>query len=99
MRSLPAKDREKVLALVALLEEEGSRLGRPFATHLEDRIYEPRVRISTMRYRVLYFFWRLRTIVLTHGFIKRGASVPAGEITRAKRFREAWRAVHGGADR
>ncbi len=98
MRGLPAKHRAKVLASVTLLEEEGNRLGRPVAAHLEDGIYELRVRVSTIRYRILYYFWKRRTIVLTHGFVKKDAPVPASEIERAESFREEWWADHGGAD-
>lgn len=98
MRGLPNKHRAKVLASVALLEEEGNRPGRPFAAHLEDGIYELRIRVSTIRYRILYYFWKRGTIVLTHGFVKKGALVPAREIERAKRFKGEWWADHGGGD-
>ncbi len=77
MRSLPTKDRAKVLASVTLLEEERSSLGQPFTAPLEEGIYELSVRISTMRCRRLYLFWKRRTIALTHGFVKNGASVSA----------------------
>jgi len=96
MESLPTRDRAKVAAWIDLLEEEGPELGRPYAAKLEAGIYELRVRVATLRYRILYFFWTGKRIVLTHGFVKKGGPVPKEELARAKRFRQDWLKRHGG---
>jgi len=87
---LNRKDRAKVLAAIDLLEEEGPNLHRPYADFLKDRIYELRVRVSRIRYRILYFFCNRTDIVLTHGFKKRVKKVPETEIERARGYKEDW---------
>ena len=87
---LNRKERAKVLARIDLLEEEGPKLRRPYAGYLRDDIYELRVRISRIQYRVLYFFWSGTDIVLTHGIKKKVKRVPENEIDRAVRYREDW---------
>ena len=96
MASLPARDQGKVAAWIDLLEEKGPKLGRPYAARLEAGIYELRVRVATLRYRILYFFCTGRLIVLTHGFVKKSGPVPKRELERAKRFKEDWLERHGG---
>lgn len=88
------KERAKVLAAVDLLEEEGPNLYRPYADYLRDGVHELRVRVSRVRYRVLYFFWDRRDIVLTHGITKKTGRVPETEIDRAVRCREDWLRRH-----
>jgi phage-related protein len=87
---LNQKERQKALAAIDLLEEEGPNLHRPYADTLEDGIHELRVRISTLRYRIFYFFCNRYDIVLTHGFKKKVAQVPKTEIRRASRYRDDW---------
>lgn len=87
---LDRKDRQKVLAAIDLLGEEGPNLRRPYADTLADGIHELRVRVSTLQYRVLYFFFDRRDIVLTNGFRKTGARVPKQEIQRACAYRDDW---------
>ena len=96
LANLPAKDRAKVAAWIDLLEERGPELGRPYAARLEAGIYELRVRVATVRYRVLYFFWTGRRIVLTHGFVKKSGLVPKRELERAQRFKRDWLERYGG---
>ncbi|MDD5219816.1 MAG: type II toxin-antitoxin system RelE/ParE family toxin [Candidatus Bipolaricaulis sp.] len=87
---LSPKERAKVLATIALLEEKGPELCRPYADFLKDGIHELRVRVSTVRYRVFYFFCHRQDIVLTHGFKKKVKRVPETEIRRAGRYRDDW---------
>ena len=98
LESLPTKDRAKVAAWIDLLEEKGHRLRRPYVAKLGAEIYELRVRVSTLRYRILYFFWTGQRIVLTHGFVKKSGPVPASEIERAKRYRQDWLERYGGKE-
>ena len=53
---LTQDERAKALAAIDLLEEEGPNLRRPHADFLKNGIYELRIRVSKVRYRVLYFF-------------------------------------------
>ncbi len=54
---------------------------------LEDGIHELRLKLSGNEVKILYFFCFRRFIVLTHGFAKQVARVPAAEIQHAKRSR------------
>jgi phage-related protein len=85
LQSLPIKVRAKAEKWIQLLEEEGPNLPRPYADVLRDKIRELRLRFGSNQYRFLYFFCG-KTVVLTHGFIKKTEQVPEGEIERAIRL-------------
>ena len=72
--------------------ELGHELRRPEADLLRDGIYELRVRLGSVNYRMLYFFHGRVAAVVSHGLTKEKA-VPAGEIDgaieRKKRFEAA----------
>lgn len=88
--SLDAKMRAKVFGRMELLEEYGPRLGMPFSRHIDDGIFELRVVQSSDIVRLFYFFVAERTIVLTHGFVKKTKKTPARELEKAKRLRKDW---------
>jgi hypothetical protein len=83
------KDREKakILALVAVLEEQGPQLPRPYADLLVDGIHELRIKLSGNQVRVLYFFCFREFIILTNVFVKTSDKVPLKEINKAKLLR------------
>src|SRR5262245_61462894 len=67
----------KCIALIERLRDHGHDLRRPAAAPLEDGIYELRTRANKVQVRMLYFFDKREAAVVTHGFIKAGAKVPA----------------------
>jgi phage-related protein len=75
-----------VLRAIGAVREVGHELRRPEADFLRDGIYEVRVSLQGVHYRILYFF---HAPVVSHGLIKERA-VPPKEIDRAvdrrKRF-------------
>lgn len=77
------KARVKIRKHILLLSYEGPNLRRPYADYLRDGIYELRVKLSPNNYRVLYFFFSGKNIVMSHGFVKKTAVVPNKEILRA----------------
>ena len=79
--------RAKALRSIGLLEENGPDLGMPFSRFLVRGIYELRIQESGNAVRVLYFFMKGRTAVLTHGFVKKTQTTPLREIDRARRYR------------
>ena len=79
--------RSKFFKLLKLLEEHGPNLKRPYADALRDGIRELRVGLGGDQYRALYFFVSGRTIVITHGIIKKTDAVPAGELQRAINYK------------
>ncbi len=81
---LPPKVRGKVARWLALLEQEGPNLPRPYADVVRGKVRELRVSFGGMHYRFLYFFYG-KHIVVTHGFVKKTAAIPEDELTRAHR--------------
>jgi hypothetical protein len=79
--SLQPKALDKCLVRIERLEELGE-LRRPEADFLRDEIYELRVGLQHVNYRILYFFHGRTAAVLAHGLVKE-AEVPAKEIERA----------------
>jgi phage-related protein len=69
------------------LRELGHELRRPEADLLRDGIYEMRVRVQRVNYRILYFFHGNMAAVLSHGIVKE-RKVPPKEIDRAVKRRE-----------
>ncbi|MBI4064174.1 MAG: type II toxin-antitoxin system RelE/ParE family toxin [Elusimicrobia bacterium] len=79
----------KILRWFGYLKEQGPNLPRPYADVLEGKIRELRIAISHHQYRFLYFFHG-KTIVITHGFLKKTDKVPQVEIERASRYMADW---------
>jgi phage-related protein len=86
---LPAKVQDKCFLRLERLREAGHELRRPEADFLRDGIYELRVSLQGVHYRILYFFHATVAAVVSHGLIKERI-VPPKEIDRAvdrkKRF-------------
>lgn len=60
----------------------GCELRRPEADILKDGIYELRIRVRRVNYRILYFFHGRGVALLTHGLTKEKA-VPNADVERA----------------
>jgi phage-related protein len=71
------------------LYEQGHELRRPEADYLRDGIYELRVRLQRINYRMLYFFHGNQAAVVSHGVIKE-RRVPSEEIDLAIRRKQAF---------
>ncbi|MBI4802878.1 MAG: type II toxin-antitoxin system RelE/ParE family toxin [Elusimicrobia bacterium] len=65
--TMPEKHRQKAMAIMARLEEEGPNLKRPHADVLRGKIRELRCGFYTFEHGFLYFFWN-KTIVITRDF-------------------------------
>jgi hypothetical protein len=89
---LPAKAQDKITARIELLAERGRELRRPHCDYLEQQIYELRVRLGRVHYRVLYAFVGRDVVLLSHGCTKEDA-VPKTEIAQAVRNLAAYRSA------
>lgn len=93
---LTDKAQAKCTARIERLAELGHELRRPEADYLRDGVYELRVGLQGINYRILYFFHGRTAAVLSHGLVKE-RRVPSREIDlaveRRKRF-EAAPAAH-----
>lgn len=80
--SLQAKALDKCTVRIERLGEMGHELRRPEADFLRNGIYELRVGLQHVNYRMLYFFHGRSATVVSHGLVKE-AEVPSKEIERA----------------
>ena len=83
LRTLPPKAQDKCRVRLERLHEWGHELRRPEADYLRHGIYELRVRLGAVNYRLLYFFHGRVAAVVSQGLVKEEA-VPAKEIERAR---------------
>jgi hypothetical protein len=70
METLSSKARVKCIARIKRLRERGHELRRPEADYLRDGIYELRIDLSGIHYRILYFFHGRTVAVLAHAVVK-----------------------------
>src|SRR5277367_975902 len=80
--SLQPKALDKCTVRIERLEEMGHELRRPEADFLRDGIYELRVGLQHVNYRMLYFFHGRTSAVISHGLVKEDV-VPPKEIEKA----------------
>ena len=66
------------------------RARQPLARHLEGDLWELREESDTNIFRVIYFFFSGRRIVLLHGFQKKTQKTPRRELEIAKRRQAAF---------
>ena len=78
---LSRKAQDKCRLRLERLRELGYELHRPEADYLRDRIYELRVGLQGINYRMLYFFHGDIAAVVSHGIVKE-RTVPPKEIDR-----------------
>ena len=83
--SLEATAKARVARTLDLLEEFGIELGMPYAKHLEEQLWELRVRQARNRYRIIYFLVSGQKFVLLHGFSKKTCPVPRSDLETAER--------------
>ena len=83
------KIRAKCIVKIERLRELGHELRRPEADYLRDDIYELRIAYRSVQYRLLYFFCRRNTAVISHGIVK-GQRVPPAEIDLAVQRKRAF---------
>ena len=78
---------------MTVLQIKGPELKRPLVGKLTGKLYELRVKVERVRYRLLFFFHRegpKGRIVVTSAFIKKTGSVPPGEMRKARSCMEDW---------
>jgi phage-related protein len=89
---LPAKAQDKCRVRIRRLSELGHELRRPEADLLSDGIYELRVGLHHINYRILYFFHGRVAAILAHALTKEDR-VPQTAIdaalARKRRYEQA----------
>lgn len=85
--TLQPKAQDKCLVKMERLQELGHELRRPEADLLRDGIYELRVGLQGINYRILYFFHGKVAAVLAHGLVKERV-VPSRDIDEAMKRKQ-----------
>jgi hypothetical protein len=84
---MPKKVIVKCRLKIARLRELGHELRRPEADYLRDEIYELRVSLQGIQYRMLYFFHGNVAAVVSHGIVKERVVQPKEIDLAVKRKR------------
>ena len=79
---------QKVIAVIELVETERIVPAKFFRKLVDTDLFEFRIRWESNIYRLLCFFDRNDTVVITHGFVKKTQKTPQGEVDRAERYRQ-----------
>ncbi|HLB33503.1 MAG: hypothetical protein A3F67_03790 [Verrucomicrobia bacterium RIFCSPHIGHO2_12_FULL_41_10] len=82
LKGLPTKAAAKCFVKMERLAELGHELRRPEADLLRDKIYELRIGLQGINYRILYFYHGTVAAMLAHGITKE-REVPSQEINKA----------------
>lgn len=83
--SLDLKTRARFRWSMEQLRVRNVRAREPLVRHLEGDLWELREESQTNIYRIIYFFFTGRRIVLLHGFQKKSQKTPRKELDLAKR--------------
>ena len=91
LHGLDKKTQAKAYARLAILEEQGPNLKRPYADIVQDKIRELRIQFSKTNVRILYFFFHKNKIILLHAFKKKDWAVHPQEIETARELKGSGR--------
>jgi phage-related protein len=91
LSSLDLKTRTRFRWSMEQLRVRNVRAREPLVRHLEGDLWELREESATNIYRVIYFFFTGRRIVLLHGFQKKSPRTPRNEIEIARQRHQAFR--------
>ena len=72
---------KKILTYIHSLEQYGTRAGYPYVKHIDGDIWE----LRPFSDRIFFFYWKDRTFILLHHFLKKTKKTPKREIEQAKR--------------
>lgn len=63
------------------------QIPQKFFKHVEDGIFEIRIKSGSDIFRIFCFFDEGKLVILLHGFTKKDQKLPRNEIEKAKRLR------------
>ncbi|MBN7811581.1 type II toxin-antitoxin system RelE/ParE family toxin [Algoriphagus sp. H41] len=66
------------------------RVPEKFFKHLDDGIYEIRVKVASDIFRIFCFFDEGKLVILLNGFQKKSQKTPKNELDKAKRIRKEY---------
>lgn len=84
IRKLRDKEEAKVLKYIEFLRVNKGYLDEPYSKHIKGKIRELRVDFGQNRYRIFYFIFVKKTIILLNAFSKKTAKTPLSEIKKTE---------------
>jgi len=72
----------KIIRMLDLLEQFGSKLGMPYSKKITENLFELRTR-GHQEVRLLYCFYKRQAVIL-HIFVKKSSKIPLKEIKTAQ---------------
>lgn len=82
---LQPKEKAKILKYIEFLRINKGRLDEPYSKHIKGKIWELRVDFARNRYRIFYFIFIKKTIILLHAFLKKTKRTPISEMKKAEK--------------
>src|SRR5438552_866444 len=96
IRTLDKATQQRILSAIEQLRQENQRATFPLVRKIEGKIWEMRIESGPNTYRVFYFFFTGKQIVLAHAFQKKTQKTPQREIETARqRYDEFLRRAKG----
>lgn len=91
-QELPKKDRQKLVALIQIIEEQGlaTAVKMKWVKKLDINLYEIKSKVASNIQRGLYFHDEGTQYVITHGFTKKTQKTPSKEIKHAQDIRSEY---------
>lgn len=87
--SLTEKEILKIEWVISLLETQ-DRLPTKFIKHIQDGIYELRIKTGSNIYRIFFIFDDDKIVVLFNGFQKKTQKTPKAEIEKAIKIKKEY---------
>ena len=87
---LPHGLREKAARDLELLQSYGRNLRMPYSKHIDDGVFELRIRLANDIARVFYFFYVGKKIIVTNGYVKKTQKLARRELKRALKYKKDW---------
>jgi len=81
---LPDRFRAKIFKYLTYLKSHEGIWEFPYTSHVDGKIRELRIDFGRNRYRILYFIFVKRNIILLHVFRKNTAKIPGKELRIAE---------------
>lgn len=75
------KRADKIYTYIRSLIKYGTRAGYPYVKHIDGDIWE----LRPSNDRIFFFYWKDKTFILLHHFLKKTRKTPKREIDQAKR--------------
>lgn len=79
--------KNKAIDSLLILRDKGNILREPYSKHIENGIFELRIKFAKDICRLFYFFYIDKRIIVTNGFVKKTQRTPRREIELALKYK------------